>query len=80
MKTNTENEKPDTEDLVETIMRDGSALGAIFVIGNILDRLRETYIHVNRVYPETLDAMRKLNESLWKSIAMDLTMEIKNAK
>ena len=72
--------KTDVTPIEELIVRDGSALGAIFVIGNLLDRLRETYIHVNRVYPETVDLMRKLNESLRKSIAMDLTMEIKHAK
>ena len=72
--------KTDVTPIEELIVRDGSALGAIFVIGNLLDRLRETYIHVNRVYPETIDAMRKLTESLRKSIAMDLTMEIKHAK
>lgn len=88
MKTNEKPSKSDEKDekntdatpIEELIVRDGSALGAIFVIGNLLDRLRETYIHVNRVYPETIDAMRKLNESLRKSIAMDLTMEIKHAK
>ena len=80
MKTKTKKEKPDKEDPVETIMRDGSALGAIFVVGNLLDRLRETYFPVNRDYVETLDAMRKSNETLRKSIAMDLAMGIKNAK
>ena len=80
MKTKTKKEKPDKEDPVKTIMRAGSALGAIFVVGNLLDSLRETYFHVSRDYVETLDAMRKANEELRKSIAMDLTMGIKNVK
>ena len=72
--------KTDTTPIEELIVRDGSALGVVFAIGNLLDRLRETYFPVSRDYVETLDAMRKLNKSLWKSIAMDMTTEIKNAK
>ena len=56
----------------EDVIRDGSALGVNFVIGNLLDKLRETYYHVNRRYVEKIDEMRKLNDQLRLDLHQDV--------
>ena len=68
--------KTKKETTLDDVTRDGSALGVTFVIGSMLEKLRETYYHENG-YVTKIDQMRKLNEELYKDLLLDFQLGVK---